>query len=64
MMNFINGYGTEQGTQPGPEIYSFHSGGAMHVFADGSVHFVKASTNIRLFVKLLTRSGDDIVTDY
>jgi prepilin-type N-terminal cleavage/methylation domain-containing protein len=46
------------------EVYSFHTGGANHVFADGSVHFIKASTNIRVFVKLLTRAGDDIVTDY
>ena len=44
----------------GDEVYSFHTGGANHVFADGSVHFIPASTDIRLFVKLLTRSGNDI----
>ena len=46
------------------EVYSFHTGGANHVFADGSVHFIKASMDIRLFVKLLTRAGDDVVTDF
>jgi prepilin-type N-terminal cleavage/methylation domain-containing protein len=46
------------------EVYSFHSGGAMHVFADGSVHFIKQSMDIRLFVKLITRSGDDVTPNY
>jgi prepilin-type processing-associated H-X9-DG protein len=45
-------------------VYSFHSGGANHVFADGSVHFIKQSMDIRIFVKLLTRAGGDIVTDF
>ena len=68
-----HGYTLNGNANPGPchtnctnnnEVYSFHSGGANHVFADGSVHFIKASMDIRLFVKLLTRSGEDIVTDY
>jgi prepilin-type N-terminal cleavage/methylation domain-containing protein len=68
-----HGYSADGTSTPGPchtnctnnnEVYSFHSGGAMHVLADGSVRFVKASMNIRLFVKLLTRSGDDIVNDF
>jgi prepilin-type N-terminal cleavage/methylation domain-containing protein len=45
------------------EVYSFHSGGANHVFADGSVHFIKQSMDIRLFVKFLTRSGNDLTTN-
>ena len=32
----------------------------MHVFADGSVHFIKASMDIRQFVKLISRQGQDI----
>ncbi|MGL4552295.1 MAG: DUF1559 domain-containing protein [Gemmataceae bacterium] len=49
----------------GNEVYSFHTGGANHLLADGSVRFIPASMDIRLFVKLLTRSGQDIVTaDY
>jgi prepilin-type processing-associated H-X9-DG protein len=68
-----HGFTVDGASDPGPchtnctnnnEVYSFHSGGANHVFADGSVHFIKASMDIRMFVKLLTRSGDDIITDY
>jgi prepilin-type N-terminal cleavage/methylation domain-containing protein len=68
-----HGYTNDGNSNPGPchtnctnnnEVYSFHTGGANHVFADGSVHFIKASMDIRLFVKLLTRAGDDIVTNY
>jgi len=65
-----HGFTADGNTTPGPchtnctnnnEVYSFHTGGANHVFADGSVHFIQASMDIRLFVKLLTRSGNDIV---
>jgi prepilin-type N-terminal cleavage/methylation domain-containing protein len=68
-----HGFTWDGNTNPGPchtnctnnnEVYSFHSGGAYHVFADGSVHFIKANLDIRLFVKLLTRSGDDVITDF
>ena len=45
----------------GNEVYSFHTGGAMHVFADGSVHFLRSSMDIRQFVKIVTRAGNDIV---
>jgi prepilin-type N-terminal cleavage/methylation domain-containing protein len=45
------------------EVYSFHLGGAHHVFADGSVRFVKASMDIRQFVKFITRSGGDIAPE-
>jgi prepilin-type N-terminal cleavage/methylation domain-containing protein/prepilin-type processing-associated H-X9-DG protein len=48
----------------GNEIYAFHPGGANHAFADGSVHYIKASLAMATFVKLLTRSGEDIVSDY
>jgi hypothetical protein len=44
------------------EVYSFHSGGANHVLADGSVKFISASMDIRQFVKLVTRSGQDVIT--
>ena len=44
----------------GNEVYSFHTGGAMHVFADGSVHFIRASMPMRQFVKLLNRQGGDV----
>ncbi|MFM7098047.1 MAG: DUF1559 domain-containing protein [Gemmataceae bacterium] len=60
---------TNSTTAPGPchtnchngnEVYSFHNGGANHVFADGSVHFITASMDIRLFVKFVTMRAGDI----
>jgi prepilin-type N-terminal cleavage/methylation domain-containing protein/prepilin-type processing-associated H-X9-DG protein len=58
-------------TKPGPcainctndrEVYSFHPGGANAVFADGSVHFLKADMGIRIFAQLATRAGGEVVT--
>ena len=66
----VHGALTSNGTTaPGPchtncnngnEVYSFHSGGANHVFADGSVHFITAGMDIRLFVRFVTRQAGDI----
>jgi prepilin-type N-terminal cleavage/methylation domain-containing protein/prepilin-type processing-associated H-X9-DG protein len=56
--------------QPGPcainctnlrEVYSFHLGGANVLMADGSVHFLKASIDIRVFALLVTRAGGEAV---
>jgi prepilin-type N-terminal cleavage/methylation domain-containing protein/prepilin-type processing-associated H-X9-DG protein len=44
------------------EVYSFHPGGANTVFADGSVHFLKASIDIKIFAHLVTRAGDEVVS--
>jgi prepilin-type N-terminal cleavage/methylation domain-containing protein/prepilin-type processing-associated H-X9-DG protein len=44
------------------EVYSFHPGGANAVFADGSVHFLKADLGIRIFARLVTRAGGEVVT--
>jgi len=58
-------------TQPGPcainctndrEVYSFHPGGAGSAFADGSVHFLQASIDIRNFARLVTRAGGEVAT--
>lgn len=58
-------------TQPGPcainctnnkEVYSFHPGGANATFADGSVHFLEATIDMRNFAHLVTRAGGEIVT--
>ena len=43
-------------------LYAFHTGGANVVFADGSVHFLKTTTDIRTLVALITRAGGEIVT--
>jgi prepilin-type N-terminal cleavage/methylation domain-containing protein/prepilin-type processing-associated H-X9-DG protein len=45
------------------EVYSFHPDGANAVFADGSVHFLKASIDIRVFAGLVTRAGGEFVSD-
>ena len=45
------------------EVYSFHPLGANVAFADGSVHFLKATIDIRVFAKLATRDGGEIVDD-
>ena len=44
------------------EVYSFHPGGANAVFADGSVHFLKADIAIRIFARLVTRAGGEVVS--
>ena len=44
-------------------IYSFHPGGAMSVFADGSVHFLSDSTSIRVVAAMATY-GNREVEDY
>jgi prepilin-type processing-associated H-X9-DG protein len=64
---------TSDGTaQPGPcainctndgEVYAFHTGGANAVFADGSVHFLKAGMDIRILARLITRAGGEVVSD-
>jgi prepilin-type N-terminal cleavage/methylation domain-containing protein len=70
----VHGFTADGTTSPGPchtnctnnnEVYSMHTGGANHVFADGSVHFIRASMDMRMFVKFVTRSGQDIApSDY
>lgn len=44
------------------EVYSFHPQGANTAFADGSVHFLNASTDIRVFAALVTRAGGEVVS--
>ena len=70
-MSFGQGSSYDGTTQPGPcainctndrEVYSFHPGGANAVFADGSVHFLKASIDIRIFAHLVTRAGGEVVS--
>jgi prepilin-type N-terminal cleavage/methylation domain-containing protein len=39
------------------ETYSFHTGGAMHVFTDGSVRFVKESISPQTYAALITSQG-------
>jgi hypothetical protein len=44
------------------EVYAFHPGGAHHAFADGSVRFVKQSTNSKVFCRLITYNRGEILS--
>jgi prepilin-type processing-associated H-X9-DG protein len=46
------------------EVYSFHPGGANTVFSDGSVRFLNASMGMRVFARLATRAGGEVVIDF
>src|SRR5205807_2544427 len=50
------------GVQGSGSIYAFHTGGANVLLADGSVHFLSASTNIRVVAQLVTRAAGEVVT--
>jgi prepilin-type processing-associated H-X9-DG protein len=45
------------------EVYSFHTGGANAAFADGGVRFLGASISIRVFARLVTRAGGEVVSE-
>jgi prepilin-type N-terminal cleavage/methylation domain-containing protein/prepilin-type processing-associated H-X9-DG protein len=71
-VTFGRGSSYDGTTKPGPcainctndrEVYSFHAGGANAVFADGSVHFLKAGIDIRIFARLVTRAGGEVISD-
>jgi prepilin-type N-terminal cleavage/methylation domain-containing protein len=42
------------------ETYSFHPGGAMHVFADGGVRFVRESITPATYAALITAAGGSL----
>jgi prepilin-type N-terminal cleavage/methylation domain-containing protein/prepilin-type processing-associated H-X9-DG protein len=44
------------------EVYSFHSGGANAVFADGSVRFLHQGMGLKTLAALVTRAGGEIVS--
>lgn len=59
-------------TPPGPcainchndgEIYSFHTGTANTLYADGHARFLSASTDIRVVARLITPRSQEIATD-
>jgi prepilin-type N-terminal cleavage/methylation domain-containing protein/prepilin-type processing-associated H-X9-DG protein len=62
--------GQQVGTYPDPyygvdgtgQIYAFHTGGTNILFADGSVRFASASTNISVIAALVTRAGGEVVS--
>jgi prepilin-type N-terminal cleavage/methylation domain-containing protein len=44
------------------EVFAFHPGGAHHVFADGSVRFVKETTDSRVFCRLITYNRGEVLS--
>ena len=63
---------TGDGTRsPGPchtnctnnnETWSFHPGGANTLFVDGSVHFIKESTPMNIYGRLITANGREAIS--
>ena len=44
------------------EDYSFHPGGGNYLMGDGSVRFIKNTTNMRIYVRLLTRGRGEVLS--
>jgi len=68
----LTGFNPSTMSTPGPcavncnnndEVYSFHSGGANVLLGDGSVRFLKASTDINLLIALITRARGEVVSN-
>lgn len=66
-----DGFDPTTSSVPGPcgvncindkQIYSFHTGTANVVFADGSVRTLQASVNVGIVIALLTRNGRELVS--
>ena len=51
----------QYGTDGTGQIYSFHSGCANSVFADGSVHTLNEDVDIRVLARFVTRAGNEII---
>jgi prepilin-type processing-associated H-X9-DG protein len=51
---------SENNCGPNDEIFSFHSGGATFVYADGSAHFLNESIAPQVMRTLVTRGEGDI----
>lgn len=67
----LHGFTMDGMANPGPchtnctnanEVFGFHPGGAHHLFADGSVHFVKETTAIQVFANLISRANGEIIS--
>jgi prepilin-type processing-associated H-X9-DG protein len=43
--------------------YAFHPSGANFLFGDGSVQFLSQTIEIRTLARLVTRRGDEVISD-
>ena len=61
---YTDGDGSNQHTNysSNNEVYAFHPGGANHAFADGSVHFIKQTTNPSVFVALISYNRGEVIS--
>jgi prepilin-type N-terminal cleavage/methylation domain-containing protein/prepilin-type processing-associated H-X9-DG protein len=68
----VQGFSADGLQCPGPcvmnctnnnEIFSFHRGGVVFVFADGSVRFLSSDTDKRIVAALVTKAGGEIIND-
>jgi prepilin-type N-terminal cleavage/methylation domain-containing protein len=61
---FTDGDGSNEHTNfsSNNEVYSFHPGGANHVFGDGSVHFIKKSVAPTIFTALISYNGGEVIS--
>jgi prepilin-type N-terminal cleavage/methylation domain-containing protein/prepilin-type processing-associated H-X9-DG protein len=55
-------YGLTNQAGASQELFSSHAGGVNAVFGDGSVRFLKESTNVVLLRKLITLAGGEVVS--
>jgi prepilin-type N-terminal cleavage/methylation domain-containing protein/prepilin-type processing-associated H-X9-DG protein len=51
------------GVQGMGSIYAFHPTGANFAFADGSVHLLSKNVDIRVVARLVTRAGQEVISD-
>jgi prepilin-type N-terminal cleavage/methylation domain-containing protein len=71
---WIYGWQPDGVTQYGPRMinatnqyanpYSFHAGGATHLFVDGSVHFLSDSMDAATYCYLCSRAGGEVVGEF
>lgn len=45
------------------ELYSFHTGGGNFLYGDGSVQFMSANTDMKIFVSVFTRDRGDVIQE-
>ncbi|MFN9984517.1 MAG: H-X9-DG-CTERM domain-containing protein, partial [Pirellula sp.] len=43
--------------------YSFHTGGNMSAFVDGSARFLSSNIDIRIFARLISRDCGEVLND-